>query len=58
MQNGLNIMDDVGSREKYQETGQEKRPARMVGLRSLESTFFGRDAQSPISCISNDGRGY
>jgi hypothetical protein len=52
-----NVKDDVKGREQYQETGQEKRPARMVGLQSLVSTFWSRDAQTLIhACSENGGR--
>ncbi len=40
---GWRIKDDV-SGVSIQETGQKRRPARMVGLSSLESAVTGKDA--------------
>jgi hypothetical protein len=37
-----NVMEDVEG--VFQETGQEKRPARMVGLLSLDSAKLSKDA--------------
>ena len=50
-------MEDVRSRDRYQETGQEKRPARMVGLPSLESTSLGKDAEATRSALLDNGGG-
>jgi hypothetical protein len=35
---------ELRSRDSIQETGQEQRPARMVGLSSLESPLFSMEA--------------
>jgi len=50
-------MEDVRGRDLYQETGQEKRPARMAGLPSLHSTFPGKDANATRTALVDKGGG-
>jgi hypothetical protein len=50
-------MDDVRDRRKYQETGQEKRPARMVGLQSLDCISLSMEAEATVDILLGDRGG-